>query len=508
MPFVVAANNVTEIRGFGTADNEILPAPGLSFSVVSPFRIVLEANATPVDPLAVDPNPVRPISESRPRSLEDPVKDAAPIELLTLLLNIFAPGVLSPSAGPHSTDSPSDLSTGSGSRAPVDQTSVNLFTRITLPDNETGSVANPAAASPSGESTDNGMNTPAGSETNPLATVAAPMFSARTEIVPEVLSSTNPDAMRRVSPLIPALAPVVSNLLPSVTMPGEPLIEVPEPIGAVEVQVGLPSTQIGERPSAAGNRIAALAEMGAQLASLSLVESSEFVQQFQHLPQFQHLSPHLLGIPSGTAQPQNQPIHGDLLGIDSPAGNPEVSTLVNAWTNPGMPSVRIPIADSATAINSPLVSGKITTDHGLTDETVTAIQLHLHQLNKEGQAVFRLHLHPPELGPLQIHLSLREGQIHGQLFVSDESVRRLLADQMPELRQRLETLGLNPGQWAIAADPRGSRADSGWSYWQPSEPPPQWWNEQPNYEPATNTPEPWSSDDVDSIEQNRVDVIV
>jgi flagellar hook-length control protein FliK len=284
---------------------------------------------------------------------------------------------------------------------------------------------------------------------------------------------------------------------------GEVVLEVPEPVDAVEVQVGLPSTQIGDRPSAAGNRIAALAEMGAQLASLSSAESSQFVHQFQHL------HPHLRDILSGIAQAQNQPTLDERLGVDATVANQEMNTPGTAWTTLGMHSTRILIPDSATALSSPILSGKLVPEGGVAEQTLTAIQAHLHQLNKEGQAEFRLHLHPPELGPLRIHLSLREGEIHGQLYVSDDTLRRLLQDQIPELRQRLEALGLNPGQWDIATDSRGSQPDSAWSSGQQVETSPRWWNEPPNYKPVvTNTPEPPGSASADSLEPNRVDVMV
>jgi hypothetical protein len=343
------------------------------------------------------------------------------------------------------------------------------------------------------------------------STVATPatelsLFPGGAEGMMNGMPQVNSQMTRRTFSLIPAQAPLVSNLLPSLGLPGELVLEVPEPVGAVEVQIGLPSTQVGERPNVAGNRIALVAEMGAQLASTTPMDTSAFHQQFHHL------NPHLL--PEAIVNSGNASFP---MGLPESLGN-EVISAHGGTNNPGSgpiaasPHLTLGWTDGTTPTSTLFPTSKPIAGGELPEQALAGIKAHLHQLNQEGGVEFRMHLHPAELGPLRVHLSMREGEIHGQLYVLDDTLRRLLQDQLPELRQRLEALGLNAGQWEISSDQRGPRPDTFGSSWQQAEAPPRetptLWDDRPGHNLASNGWPPPSSSRADGVESNHVDVIV
>lgn len=267
--------------------------------------------------------------------------------------------------------------------------------------------------------------------------------------VPQGLESHH-QAVARQMPGVPAQAPIVTNLLPTVVASGEVVIEVPEPVGAVQVDVGLPSMQVGDRPGVAGDRLAAAAELGARLVMLSASHNSVFVQTVRDLmPNSQAtLEPTVSGaIPSG-----NDP--GTAATVPSSGTYPPPMPIVPPEIHTGLSFSAAPLSGSAGSV--PLVAGgeMAAWAKEITNQTLEHIHAHLRQNSREGATEFVLQLHPPELGQLRIHLTTQGGEVHGHIYTSDEALRRLLQEQLPELRQRLEGMGLTLGEWAVASDAR------------------------------------------------------
>jgi len=76
---------------------------------------------------------------------------------------------------------------------------------------------------------------------------------------------------------------------------------------------------------------------------------------------------------------------------------------------------------------------------------------------RDGATEFQMRLDPPELGRLQVKLVASGDELRGQLLVADDSVRRVLESQLPELRQKLEAAGVTVQSLDVATDPGGNR---------------------------------------------------
>ncbi len=72
---------------------------------------------------------------------------------------------------------------------------------------------------------------------------------------------------------------------------------------------------------------------------------------------------------------------------------------------------------------------------------------------------FQLQLEPQNLGRVRVHLIATGDEVRGQLFVADESVRRLIESQLPELRQRLESMGVAIQRFDVST---GSQSGHPW----------------------------------------------
>ena len=73
--------------------------------------------------------------------------------------------------------------------------------------------------------------------------------------------------------------------------------------------------------------------------------------------------------------------------------------------------------------------------------------------------VVTLHVHPPELGPLQVHLQVIDGQASA-LFVSPHpAVRQALEGALPQLRDIFAGAGMSLAQTQVSADGGGSRRE-------------------------------------------------
>jgi hypothetical protein len=504
MPPIEGITSVTEGRGAGTADDDLLSTFTISASL--PFRTVLEANTVQTASPGSSIRTASPTAETPSRVLQNTSNRETPAELLAILLNMLAPAVMNFASQANTVDALRGVTSLNGSPSSENLTTTPMPLADAKQNREIIAVGAQVQTS-LGESridtrrvmVQNGI-----SPVVPTVTLAH-LFPGATEGITDRMTDVNFHITGRTFPPIPPQAPVVSNLLPTLGGSGELVLEVPEPVGAVEVQIGLPSTQVGERPSIAGDRIALVAEMGTQLAFTAPIDSSTFMQQFHHLTSL---------LPSTTANSASGPFPSGLpdnTGSGATFANAGMNISGNSLVNDTTPWM-LGLTDGTIPASGLSLTSKTTTSGVMSEQALDALKAHLHQLNQDGEAEFRLHLHPPDLGPLRVHVSMREGEIHGQLYVLDDTLRRLLQDQLPELRQRLEALGLNAGQWEIAPDPSGSQPDTLWSSWQQTEAPAQeistLWDDPPDHSLASHG---WSLSNrvrVDGVESNHVDVIV
>lgn len=215
------------------------------------------------------------------------------------------------------------------------------------------------------------------------------------------------------SPRIPAQAPIVTGLLPNLQAASQlaPLPELPTPIVTIPLS-GLPGVQVGDRPLMAGDRFTALASAGARLAN-SAVATVAFNQ--------------VLGQEVGVTLEPTQLADRDAVAASLVSGTGPLS-------QPG-------VAQPAAVAQTPAVQ--------LADEIVTQARV----LDRDGAVEFQLQLDPPELGRVRVNLLASGDEIHGQVIVADDAVRRMIETHLPDLRQRLEAAGLNIQRFDIAADP-------------------------------------------------------
>lgn len=85
---------------------------------------------------------------------------------------------------------------------------------------------------------------------------------------------------------------------------------------------------------------------------------------------------------------------------------------------------------------------------------------HLEELRDTGQLNFQMDIHPPELGRMQLHVSLDDGKLSVHVIVANEAAKQALDQQFEPLRDRFAEMGLTLGQFDVRRDGGSSRQDS------------------------------------------------
>lgn len=78
----------------------------------------------------------------------------------------------------------------------------------------------------------------------------------------------------------------------------------------------------------------------------------------------------------------------------------------------------------------------------------------------DGSYNLTVHLHPADLGNVDVSVSLRDGTVTMQLHADDAAARDLLRDSLGELRRELENAGLRAGELGVGAGSAGDRRGS------------------------------------------------
>jgi flagellar hook-length control protein FliK len=79
------------------------------------------------------------------------------------------------------------------------------------------------------------------------------------------------------------------------------------------------------------------------------------------------------------------------------------------------------------------------------------------QLVRRGESTdFYIRLEPPELGTVHVHLLSTQGSVSARLVASSEAARAALESQLPDLRSRLGSSGVNVGGLDVSTGQPGS----------------------------------------------------
>ncbi|HVC49375.1 MAG TPA: flagellar hook-length control protein FliK [Burkholderiales bacterium] len=83
--------------------------------------------------------------------------------------------------------------------------------------------------------------------------------------------------------------------------------------------------------------------------------------------------------------------------------------------------------------------------------------------------VASLHLNPPELGPIQVHLSVHHGEVNAVFLSHQAGVRDAIEAALPKLRAQMDASGMTLGQTQVSSDNAGrQQGQSQGSYVMPS----------------------------------------
>ncbi len=385
-----------------TAGNGSVSAAAVTLSASAApgrdFRRILAEEATRLSAPLITP-PATTVSEPLPDDGFDTILDG----ILLLLINLQSSDPLASLIGrlnPGASLPPSESATTASTRmfllAAEQRDTRNLFEDNQL--QQTTPIPGPAAASQSA--------LPVAAGDTPFSIVPTATAAAAPDIrVPAAQQLPQPIDERlphQTAPLLPAQVPVVTNLMPPISLPGNVIVEVPAPVGPAEPHPGLPASDIGERPMMSGDRYAAIIATAAQLLPVASTKAFETTLAHVALAEAQATTTDTNSVPPDRAVP--------LLP------QPVVST---------------PPADAnwAEAIAVRMRTGP----HG---EPVT----------------LSFQLQPKELGTLHVQVQLQDQQIRAQLLVPNQEVRQFLESHLPDLRQRLEAMGLAIGSLDVTVD--------------------------------------------------------
>jgi flagellar hook-length control protein FliK len=117
----------------------------------------------------------------------------------------------------------------------------------------------------------------------------------------------------------------------------------------------------------------------------------------------------------------------------------------------------VPVAREAarTPVESPAQETRIP------DQIAASIIARSELVVREGHTEFHLHLEPPELGSVRVHLTATDRGISARLFVHEPSARQLIQSQLESLRQRLKEAGIAVGRFDVAGNDAGSQKQRG-----------------------------------------------
>nr|PZN41976.1 MAG: hypothetical protein DIU70_05830 [Bacillota bacterium] len=94
-------------------------------------------------------------------------------------------------------------------------------------------------------------------------------------------------------------------------------------------------------------------------------------------------------------------------------------------------------------------AGRLNSEPGLAEQVARAMERARLRVRPDGETQVRIRLEPPELGAIHLRLTLRDGQIHGQILAGRPEVRDALEAQKAELWSRLQEQGIQVGGFDV-----------------------------------------------------------
>jgi flagellar hook-length control protein FliK len=92
----------------------------------------------------------------------------------------------------------------------------------------------------------------------------------------------------------------------------------------------------------------------------------------------------------------------------------------------------------------------------VTEQVSRAIVAQADVATSSGRVDFRLRLEPPELGTVNVHLTLTNQGLTAHLTVQEGAARQLIQGQLESLRQRLQEMGVGMGQLDVSGGGGGT----------------------------------------------------
>lgn len=74
----------------------------------------------------------------------------------------------------------------------------------------------------------------------------------------------------------------------------------------------------------------------------------------------------------------------------------------------------------------------------------------------DGSHEVRIQLNPVSLGEVKVHLAVADGGVQGSIMASSDAARAAIEQSLPELRQRLEAMGVTVGPMDVSTQSSGS----------------------------------------------------
>jgi flagellar hook-length control protein FliK len=91
----------------------------------------------------------------------------------------------------------------------------------------------------------------------------------------------------------------------------------------------------------------------------------------------------------------------------------------------------------------------------LAEQVHEAVRDHLDQVQQQGRVEVRMELHPPELGKMQLHVTMDDNRVNVRMIVQDDNTKRLMDQQLEPLRVRFADMGVSLGQLDVRRDGAG-----------------------------------------------------
>jgi hypothetical protein len=358
---------------------------------------------------------------------------------------------------------------------------------------------------------------------SPNAELPAAPLSATTPATPRLdLARTVNDVLPAQRQVVIPQTPLAAGVLPSLPTPGT-ATGTPAPINGTLPTVAatsLPNVSVGNRPATAGEQFAAIASAAVPLAEEPAIVPTEVafrtvlseVAEVPETPTVVSATPAISdrellqnvveslrpAIATPTPSPANAPVLAvpalpananivletattttpvtatavpaadtrDVftvntleIGATQEPREPNDSTQVN--TLPGSPSPRetTTTAPTATVNATPTPQSPVPSAAFQMTERIAAF---VRAGEQPGANEFQMRLDPPELGSIRIRLVSIGDQMRGTVVVADDAVRRMIESQMPELRHRLEEVGINVQQFDVATDSGSGNSGDGY----------------------------------------------